>query len=56
MYVVYSDVRESYNVVTDDGEWYYEGTYEECERMVENHFNCLAEEEEARCYAGYAEY
>lgn len=56
MYTVYSEERGTWNVFTDEGEWYFEGTYEQCEQMVENHFICMAEEEEARCNTGYDEY
>ena len=50
----YSEERETWNVNLD-GEWYYEGTYEECEAVLERCYACEAEEEEARC-AGYEEY
>lgn len=42
--IVYSKERETWNLFVD-GEWYYEGTYEECEEMYDNNVNCELESE-----------
>ena len=34
-YITYNEERNTYNLFVD-GEWYYEGTYEQCSDMMFN--------------------
>lgn len=36
LHMEYSEVRGAWEVVSDDGEWIFEGTYEQCEKMVDS--------------------
>lgn len=55
--IIYDEARNTYNLFIDY-EWICEGTYEECEKMYSNHFNCEAEyfEEINNEFEEYEEY
>lgn len=36
MTMIYSKERDTWNVFLDDGEWYFEGTWEECCRVMDS--------------------
>ena len=42
--LIYSEERGTWNLFVDN-EWYYEGTYEQCEEAMLNNAICDAEEE-----------
>lgn len=50
----YSEERGTWNINLD-GEWYAEGTYEQMNAMMENIYQCEAEEQDER-YDDYYEY
>lgn len=44
--MIYSEERKTWNVFVD-GEWYYEGTYEEADKV---YMNCVCPEEDDEYY------
>lgn len=45
--MVYSEERGTWNLFVN-GEWYYEGTYEECEKMYYNNLECVYGDENVK--------
>lgn len=46
--MVYSEERGTWNLIDEEyNEWIFEGTYEQCEKMLEAEWAALAEEEDA---------
>ena len=44
MELIYSEERGTWNLF-EDGEWIFEGTWEQCDRMIEIHYECMNEED-----------
>lgn len=51
--MVYSEERGTWNLIVN-GEWYLEGTYEQCEEAMFN--NAVDDYYEEECCLGYKEY